>query len=37
MVALGYHPVADQGDGDGPGPPLLLDQSEARRAEKYFL
>ena len=30
-------PVADQGEGPGGGgPPLFLDQNEARRAEKNF-
>lgn len=30
--------VADPGEGQGgPGPPLLLDQTEAKRPEKIFL
>ena len=30
--------MADPGEGPGgPGPPLFLDQNEARRAEKIFL
>ena len=29
--------VADPGEGQGgPGPPLLLDQTEAKRPEKFF-
>ena len=28
--------MADPGEGPAPPPPLFLDQTEARRAEKYF-
>ena len=31
------HSVADPGGGGGPGPPLFLDQTEVRRAGKFFL
>ena len=31
------HSIADVGEGSGPGPPLFLDQTEVRRAEKQFL
>ena len=35
---IGNTPVADPGEGPGgaPAPPLFLDQTEARRAEKNF-
>ena len=34
---LGRHiPVADPGEGPSPRPPLIVDQTEARRAEKIF-
>ena len=38
FLESGYSPVADPEEGAaGPGPPVFLDQTEVRRAEKIFL